>query len=86
MEVVHVVTPDDRVACKKFERTMLENLDKDKEFARKITFSDTSVFQVSENVNPHATVHYIRDGHEVNELPGLTPDHLIRRFTVSKHL
>jgi hypothetical protein len=65
---------------------MLENLDKVKEFARQIIFSDTSVFQVSGNVNPHATVHFIRDSPEGNVLPGLTPDHLIGRFSVSKQL
>jgi hypothetical protein len=53
---------------------MLENLDKDKEFARQIISFGTSVFQVSGNVNSHATVHYIRDSTEVNVLPGLTPD------------
>jgi hypothetical protein len=85
VEVVHAVAPDDRVARKKFERTMLGNLDKDKEFVRQIIFSDTSVFQVSGNLK-HATVHCMRDSPEVNKLHGLMSDHLIRRFTVSKQL
>jgi hypothetical protein len=34
VEVVHAVAPDDRVARKKFERTMLEKLDKDKKFVK----------------------------------------------------
>ena len=59
---------------------MPESLDKDKEFVRQIIFSDTSVFQVSGNLNSHAIVHYIRDSLEVNVFPGLTPDHLIRLF------
>lgn len=84
--MVHAVAPDGTVARKKFERTMLENLHKDKEFVRQIIFSETSLFQVAGNLKPHATVHYIRDSPEVNELHGLTPDHLIRRFTVSKQL
>lgn len=86
MEVLNAVTPDDRVARKKFERAMLENLDKDKGFARKITFSDISVFKVLENVNSLVTVHYITDSPEVNELPSLTLHHLIRRFSVSNQL
>ena len=86
MEVLHAITPVDRVARKKFERTTLENMNKgkDKEFARKIIFSDTPLFQVLGNLNSHAAVNYIRDSPKVNELPGLTPDHLIRRFSMSK--
>jgi hypothetical protein len=44
VEGSHAVTPDDPVAGKKFKRTILENLDKDKEFVRIIIFSDISLF------------------------------------------
>ena len=65
---------------------MPENLDKGKEFVRQIIFSHISVLQVSGNLNCDVIVHYIRDSPEVNVFPGLTSDHLIRRFSVSKQL
>ena len=52
---------------------MLENLDNDKELARKIAFSDPAVFQVSENVNTHATVHYVRDNPKLTSCLALRP-------------
>jgi hypothetical protein len=43
--------PDDRIAHNQFAVTMLQTLDKNNEFLRKITFSDEAIFQVSGKVN-----------------------------------
>jgi uncharacterized protein YpiB (UPF0302 family) len=49
--VVQAITPDDRVARKKFAVTMLEKVDEDNELLRKIMFSDEAAFCVSGKVN-----------------------------------
>jgi hypothetical protein len=74
--VIQEITPDNRVARKEFAMTMLEKLDEDKEFQRKIMFSDEATFHVSGKVNKqrkqlgpehsHATVQHIRESPEVN--------------------
>jgi hypothetical protein len=74
---VQAVTPDDRVDRKEFAVTMLEKLDEDNEFLRKIMFSDEATFHISGEVNKqnvriwgsehsHATVEHIRDSPKVN--------------------
>jgi hypothetical protein len=66
----------DRAARKEFAMTILENLDKDNEYLRKIMLSDEVTFHVSGKVNiqnvciwgsehPHATVQHIRDSPKV---------------------
>jgi hypothetical protein len=51
LQVIQEITPDNRVARKEFSMTMLEKLDEDKEFQRKIMFSDEATFHVSGKVN-----------------------------------
>jgi predicted component of type VI protein secretion system len=51
VEVLRAIAPDDWTARKRFAGTMLENLDNDNEFLRKIVFSDTSAFKVPVKVN-----------------------------------
>jgi hypothetical protein len=70
---------------------MLEKLDKDNKFLRKIMFSDKATFHVSGKVNkqnvciwgsehPHATVEHIRGSPKVIVWCGLLHDRLIRPF------
>jgi hypothetical protein len=42
--VVQVITPEDRISRNQFAVTMLERLDEDNEFLRKIMFSDETKF------------------------------------------
>jgi hypothetical protein len=74
---VQATIPDDKVAHKEFAVTMLEKLDEDNKFQRKITFSDEVTFHVpgkesKQNVHiwqsehSHATVEHITDSPEVN--------------------
>jgi hypothetical protein len=95
--VVQAITSDDRVARKEFAVTMLEKLDEDHDFLRKIMFSDEATFHVSGKVNkqnipmwgsehPHATVEHIRDSPKVNVRRGLFPPVTwIRWKTLSIH-
>jgi hypothetical protein len=57
--VVQAITPDDRVARKEFAVTMLEKLDEDNDFLRKIMFSDEATFHVSGKVNKQNIPSYL---------------------------
>jgi hypothetical protein len=77
--------------------TIIEKLDEDNEFLRKIMFSDEATFHISWKVNkqnvriwgsehPHATVEHIRDSPKVNVWFGLLHDRLIGPFSLPKRL
>jgi hypothetical protein len=91
LHVVQAITPNDRVSLKEFAVTLLQKLDEDNEFLRKIMFSDKATFHVSGKVNkqnvriwgseqPHATVEHIRDSPKVNVWCGLLHNRLIGPF------
>jgi hypothetical protein len=91
LQVAQAIKPYDWVARKKFAVTMLEKLNKDSEFLRKIMFSDEATFHVTGKVNkqnvriwgsehPHVTVGHIRDSPKVNVWCCLLHDRLIGPF------
>jgi hypothetical protein len=77
MQVVQASTPYYRIAQIQIAATVLQKLDEDNKFLRKIAFCDQATVPFSGKVNkqnvhmwgtehPHATVEHIRDSHEVN--------------------
>jgi hypothetical protein len=46
LEELHAVALDDNMASKTFAKTIIENLEKDKNFLTKITFSGTAAIHV----------------------------------------
>jgi hypothetical protein len=69
MQVVQAITPYYRIAQIQIAATVLEKLDEDNKFLRKIMFFDQATVRFREgkqNVHLHATVEHIRDSHEVN--------------------
>jgi hypothetical protein len=92
-----VITPDDRISRNIFAVAVIEKLDENNEFLRKIIFSDEIKFQVSGRVirqnvciwgpeHPHATVDHIRDSPKGIVWCGLLHGPLIGRncFTIQQ--
>jgi hypothetical protein len=96
LQVFHAIPPDDRIAHRKFARTILdEKHDKYNEFPRKIILSDEAAFHISGKVHrqnvhfwgsehSHAAVAHIRDSPTVNIQCGLLQGNLIGSFFCAK--
>lgn len=48
--MVQIIKPDARVAHKELAETMLEKLDEDNKFQKKLAFSDKAIFHISGKV------------------------------------
>ena len=91
MQLLKALKPEDKPRRKEFAVTMLNRLDSDPGFLKRVSFSDESTFHVSELINghnsgiwgsqnPHETYELERDSPKLNVWCGIMHDNIIDPF------
>ena len=91
VQLLHALKPKDKPQRKEFAVTMLDSLDSDPRFLKRVCFSDESIFHVSRllnghnlkiwgSENPHETFEFERDSPKLNVWCGIMHDKIIGPF------